>query len=128
MIGSHRCKLIPLIAGTTPIVLALCAAAAPDARKLQYNRDVRPILAENCFPCHGPDSAARKADLRLDRPLEATALRSGHAAIVKGSPAASEMVRRITGHGPLMPPSATGKHLTPQQIATVKRWISEGAQ
>ena len=46
---------------------APCAAKAADAPKLEYNRDIRPILAENCFACHGPDSAARKADLRLDR-------------------------------------------------------------
>jgi mono/diheme cytochrome c family protein len=95
---------------------------------VRYNRDIRPILAENCFACHGPDSAARKADLRLDRFADATASRNGHAAIVKGNPAASELVRRITGNGPVMPPAATHKKLTPQQIATLKQWIAAGAE
>src|SRR5579871_277881 len=96
-------------------------------RKLSYNRDIRPILAENCFACHGPDSAARKADLRLDRPAEATALRGDHAVIVRGKPAVSEMIRRITGQGSLMPPPSSHKTLTSQQIQTLTRWVSEGA-
>jgi mono/diheme cytochrome c family protein len=96
--------------------------------RLAYNRDVRPILAENCFACHGPDSAARKADLRLDRLADATAMRNGRAAIVKGKPAASELVKRITGDGPLMPPRSSHKALTPEQIETLKRWVTEGAE
>src|ERR687894_527153 len=52
---------------SVPVVAAALALPAPAGEKLQFNRDVRPILAENCFPCHGPDSAARKANLRLDR-------------------------------------------------------------
>jgi cytochrome c553 len=110
-----------------PAVLAPQAAPAPGG-KLHYNKDVRPILAENCFACHGPDSAARKADLRLDRPAEATADRNGRHAIVKGNPAASEMVKRITGDGPIMPPRSTHKTLTAPQIATLKRWVAEGAE
>src|SRR5262245_16031889 len=85
----------------------------PPTRKLSYNRDIRPILAENCFRCHGPDSAARKADLRLDRPADATAMRGDHAPIVKGKPEASEMILRITGQHSLMPPPASHKTLTP---------------
>src|SRR3954447_15443410 len=75
---------------TTPVRTPKTEAGTPKAEsRLSYNRDVLPILAENCFACHGPDSAARKAGLRLDRPAEATADRGGHAAIVKGNPAAS---------------------------------------
>jgi hypothetical protein len=72
----------------------------------------------------------RKAELRLDRLAEATALRNGHAAIVKGSPDASEMVRRISTAPPglRMPPASTHKHLTAQQVAVLKRWIAEGAE
>ena len=105
------------------------APGVPAAKgKLQYNRDIRPILSDNCFACHGADSAARKADLRLDRFADATAVRDGHAAIVKGKPAASELVKRIMGDGPLMPPASTHKTLTAQQIATLKRWVAEGAE
>jgi len=112
-----------------PLLFAAGSGAAPAAPpKVQYNRDIRPILAENCFPCHGPDSAARKADLRLDRAADATQMRGGHAAIVKGSPDLSEMIRRVTGKGALMPPPASGRTLTPKQIATLKRWVSEGAE
>ena len=116
-----------------PLSTVLWSEAAPPPRpsapgKLSYNRDIRPILAENCFACHGPDSAARKAGLRLDRFGDATADRGGHAAIVKGNPTASELVRRITGVGPTMPPSATQKHLTAHQVALLKQWISQGAE
>src|ERR1043165_871951 len=106
----------PLFAGFAlipTVSLAIFAAAAPQQpKKLRYNKDVRPILAENCFPCHGPDSAARKAGLRLDRPEDAAALRNGHAPIAKGNPGASELVKRITGAGPIMPPEVTKKKLT----------------
>src|SRR5438309_1076143 len=96
---------------TSPIPLALfslCLWAgmpAPAVRagdKLEYNRDIRPILAENCFACHGPDSAARKASLRLDRRDDA--LKAG--AFVPGKPKESELVERILSDDKtkLMPP------------------------
>ncbi|MCX6380633.1 MAG: DUF1549 domain-containing protein, partial [Armatimonadetes bacterium] len=126
----------PIIGGAAGTLLMLGAslwsfAATPKSVapiKLRYNRDIRPIIAENCFPCHGPDSAARKADLRLDKFAEATMMKNGHAAIVKGKPSESTMVKRMSGQGSLMPPAATGKKLTPQQIALIKRWIAEGAE
>lgn len=103
------------------------AAQAP-ALKLRYNRDIRPILAENCFPCHGPDSAARKAGLRLDQFAEATADRGGHFAIAKGDPGKSELIRRVSGQGPIMPPpGGIRKPLTLKQIATLRAWIAQGA-
>src|SRR5262245_14523999 len=79
--------------------------SAKASDKLQYNRDIRPILAENCFACHGPDSAARKADLRLDR--RDAAIDRG--AIVPGNPDESELVSRIFSDEPteLMPPPKT---------------------
>jgi hypothetical protein len=93
---------------------------------VEYNRDVRPILAENCFQCHGPDSAARKADLRLDQ--RDAALRAG--AIVAGKPDESELIFRIeeedaTVH---MPPPTSGKHLTDAQKSTLRRWVEQGAE
>src|SRR5580704_13816236 len=89
---------------------SLPLAAAPS--EIQYNRDVRPILVENCFPCHGPDSAARKASLRLDRFDDAISPRKDQSpAIVPGKPAGSELIRRITAADPddIMPPVKTKK-------------------
>jgi Protein of unknown function (DUF1553)./Protein of unknown function (DUF1549)./Planctomycete cytochrome C. len=110
------------------------SAAAPAALPpLSYNRDVRPILAENCFACHGPDSAARKAGLRLDQFAAATAKRAdgGRAAIVPGDPLASEVfhrIRRPAGDPLRMPPATGHQSLSPEQIAILTRWIGEGAQ
>ncbi|HLJ54954.1 MAG TPA: DUF1553 domain-containing protein, partial [Chthonomonadaceae bacterium] len=75
-----------------------------------------------------PDSAARKAGLRLDKFEEATLDRGGHAAIVKGKPEQSELIRRVTGQGPVMPPAPGHKPLAAAQIAVLKRWIAEGAE
>ena len=114
-------------AGPTPPKPKAKPAVALAVGSIRYNRDVRPILAENCFACHGPDSAARKAELRLDKFTEATALKGGVTPIVPGKPEASEVVRRITGQGPLMPPPVGHKSLTAAQIAVLKRWIADGA-
>jgi hypothetical protein len=101
------------------------SAAAQAIDKLEYNRDVRPILAENCFACHGPDSAARKADLRLDK----RDIAIEHGAIVPGQPAESSLVERIVSSDAdeAMPPPASKKKLTAAQKETLKRWIAEGA-
>src|SRR5476649_1133076 len=95
--------------------------------RIEYNRDVRPILAENCFACHGADSAARKAKLRLDQ--RDAAIERG--ALTPGKPDASEMVTRIflkEDDEELMPPATSHKKLKPEQKAILKRWISEGAE
>ena len=102
MTAAHSTRLPHSMTKWAAFALLLAAVrsqAAPQSGVLRYNRDIRPILAENCFACHGPDSAARKASLRLDRFADATMDRSGHAAIVKGKPDASEMIRRVTGQG-----------------------------
>jgi hypothetical protein len=93
--------------------------------KIEYNRDIRPILAENCFACHGPDSASRKARLRLDQ--HDAAVKAG--AIAPGKPADSELVRRIFADDvkERMPPAATNKKLTNEQKELLKRWIAAGA-
>jgi hypothetical protein len=106
--------------------LALALAAPAAAGKLEYNRDVRPILAENCFACHGPDSAARKADLRLDRrddAIQSEAINPGH-------PEKSALVERIysADKSEMMPPPKTKKSLTGAQKAILKQWIAEGAE
>jgi hypothetical protein len=106
------------LAGTLP-------AIAPAAEKLQFNRDVRPILAENCFACHGRDKAARKAGLRLDDRDEAVAA----GAIVPGKPDDSALIERIFADDPgqRMPLAKSGKKLTAAQKEILKRWITEGA-
>src|SRR5262245_301788 len=100
-------------------------SAPPLSGKLEYNRDIRPILAENCFACHGPDSAARKAGLRLDK--RDTAIDAG--AIAPGKPNESELVRRINADGKdHMPPLATKKLLTAAQKQLLVKWIAAGAE
>src|SRR5580704_4898228 len=109
---------------------AACLQASPSTAPPEYNRDIRPIFSENCFACHGTDSASRKAGLRLDRADVATnKLEDGNWAIVPGQPDNSELVRRIFATDEdVMPPEKTQKVLTPQQKETLKRWIAGGAK
>ena len=81
---------------------ARTAAAAPP----EFNRSIGPLLAQNCFECHGPDAQRRQAGLRLDRERSAKSSRAGRAAIVAGAPGRSELVRRILSNDPdtMMPP------------------------
>jgi len=120
---SARILALPLLAGV--VVSRLSGAPAT----IEYNRDVRPILSENCFPCHGADSVARKAKLRLDQFGDATAKREdSEPAIVPGKPDQSELVRRIFEQGEdLMPPEKSHKVLTAVQKSLLKRWVAEGA-
>ncbi|MBL8203710.1 MAG: DUF1553 domain-containing protein [Blastocatellia bacterium] len=100
--------------------------AALAQRPLDFNRDVRPILSDNCFTCHGPDEKTRKARLRLDTKDGAMAKQG---VIVAGQSGESRLYKRIVTTDPntVMPPLATGHKLTPPQIETIKRWIDEGA-
>jgi hypothetical protein len=102
------------------------APAPVGESRLEYNRDVRPILAENCFACHGPDSAARKAGLRLDQREQAVKV----GAIAPGDPEKSALVERIFADDPAhqMPPPKSHKKLTAAQKETLKRWIAAGAE
>ncbi|OWK38113.1 PSD1 and planctomycete cytochrome C domain-containing protein [Fimbriiglobus ruber] len=109
------------------LVFALGLVAVPvGAQTVDFNRDVRPVLAEACFACHGPDDKARKGDLRLDTRADATAA----GAIVPGKPAESAVVQRLLSGDPgkIMPPPKTGKKLTAAQVETLKKWIAEGAE
>ena len=111
---------LPRVAGDTP------SAPVKPGAGIRYNRDIRPILADNCFACHGPDSAARKADLRLDLRDEAIAV----GAIVPGKPAESLLIERVCTTEPrdLMPPPKTLKVLTAGQKDLLKRWVAAGAE
>lgn len=110
-------------------VLASWLVAEPSGA-LSFNRDIRPILAENCLQCHGPDKGTREAGLRLDVQEDAFAGVEGRPAIVPGTPEDSEMFRRITARGTddVMPPESTGKVLTDAEVATIEQWIREGAE
>jgi mono/diheme cytochrome c family protein len=109
--------------------LAIAQAWRPaEAATVNYDRDIRPILSENCFQCHGQDSKKRMAGLRLDSFDGAAADRKGHAALVPGNPHASSIYQRITSENKAarMPPAYSNHNLTTEQIAMLKRWIEEG--
>ena len=115
----------------TMLAAAPGAFAAPEAgRKIEYGRDVLPILSGACFTCHGPDLATMKGGLRLDS-AEASRkeLKSGSRAIVPGKVAESELIARIFAEDPddLMPPKKSNLHLTLQQKDILKRWVEQGA-
>ncbi len=100
-----------LLAGTTSLIVFTLLSPSL-AGEIEFNRDVRPILSDKCYACHGPDQGQRKAGLRLDREDSATAkLKSGHSAIVRGHSGESELLRRLDAADPdeRMPPAATGK-------------------
>ena len=98
---------------------------------IDFNRDVRPILSNNCFACHGPDEKVRKGDLRLDTAEGATGKAGTTVGLVPGKPQKSELLKRIAldaGDADAMPPKKTGKHLSAKEAATLKLWIEQGAK
>ncbi|MCO6458938.1 MAG: DUF1553 domain-containing protein [Pirellulaceae bacterium] len=111
---------------------ALADPADPAAEPpVDFNREIRSILSNNCFTCHGPDDSERQAGLRLDQPAEALAeLDSGLRAIVPGQPDQSELLARVRHEDPdlRMPPADSGKKLTPAEIELLTRWIRQGAK
>jgi mono/diheme cytochrome c family protein len=119
----------PLLLLVLTLTAPYSGGVAAPAEAVDFNRDVRPLLAENCFQCHGPDAAARQAGLRLDLRDEALRARDGNAAIVPGDVTASELFRRIATVDPAlrMPPPETDKVLSAEAIETLKRWIQEDA-
>ncbi|MBI1314677.1 DUF1553 domain-containing protein [bacterium] len=106
-------------------LLGLLTSQTSAAEPVNFQRDVRPLLSEACFHCHGPDDKHREADLRLD---VGDALPEG--LIVPGDPPASELIQRITSDDPdlRMPPPNSGKKLTAEQIQTLKQWVAQGAE
>jgi hypothetical protein len=127
--------LLAAIAAAALMPIAACHHAVTRAgtgQHLDFNQDVQPILASRCFSCHGPDPEMRKAGLRLDLAEWAMKKRPGHPdAIVPGHPEQSELIKRIESTDPhhLMPQTAQGeaKPMKPEEIATLKEWIKEGA-
>jgi hypothetical protein len=128
-----------ITAALTIVVVALAGDSAPSApgasgpdRSLgvEFNRDIRPILSDRCYQCHGPDGAKRKANLRLDQEAPAKAMRDGRRAIAAGDLEASELYQRITSEddSERMPPVKSGKTLSAIEIERIRRWIAEGAK
>ncbi len=117
-----RCEWIAF----TLAMLCYCGQLPAQDGSIVYNRDIRPILADNCFACHGPDSASRKGDLRLDRPDAAASVK----AIIAGKPGESGVIHRIMSKDPeeVMPPPATKKALTARQKELLHKWIATGAE
>lgn len=142
--GKGRVRLIAYLAPFSLLIGSSSLFAAPpqatplnaprwdtaSARTIRFNRDIRPILSENCFKCHGPDKNTRMADLRLDIEEGARADRGGYAAIVPGKPERSALIARITAKDAAvrMPPLYTGKTLSPQEIERLRLWIAQGAK
>jgi hypothetical protein len=125
MYRTNSCLLL-ILAGWCLVELPVQGAEPP----VDFNREIRPLLAKKCFACHGPDDEHREAGLRLDTREGATAdLDSGSRAIVVGKSATSELVRRIRSvdDGERMPPAESGITLTESQMALLARWIDEGA-
>lgn len=118
--------LAPFTSATETIVSDASVPESNAPAKIQFNRDIRPILADHCFACHGPDVRHRHAELRLD--LRDDALDKG--SFIPGKPGESELVKRIRSTDPdlVMPPPASHKKLTAEQIELLERWIEQGAE
>ncbi len=123
--------LVSTMLSAVLLVLAGLAAGQEVERRIDFQREIRPILSERCFACHGPDEGQRKGKLRLDTFAGATAAREDGAAIVPGRPAESVLIARVTAADPeeAMPPAQSGKpRLDPEQRELLRRWIEAGAR
>ncbi len=129
---SFRLRWLPFaaIASIAIVCGQLLIAAETVPAKLEFNRDIRPILSDKCFVCHGPDSAKRAAGLRLDQRDAATAERDDKRAIAPRDSSKSDVFRRISSTNPdeQMPPPASSLKLSPAEIDLLKQWIDQGAE
>ncbi len=123
----------PLLSWSSLVIFAACLWGADlpssPAERVGFRRDIRPILSENCFFCHGPDAAHREADLRLDEREGAFRTRKGKTPVAPGRSGSSELLRRIT-HTDVderMPPAESGKKLAARQVELIRLWIDQGA-
>ena len=126
--------IIVVVAGLLYGVIDLAKAKKEKENLISYNRDIRPILSDKCFSCHGPDVSKIKAGLRLDLPASAFAeleKNKGHFAIVPGNPEKSELIKRISSNDPaiMMPmPESHLARLTTDEIKLFTKWIEQGAK
>jgi hypothetical protein len=128
---SRRVLYCGLTVGLALIALTEGAAAwAADATtdRVEFNRDIRPILSDKCFACHGPDASHRKAGLRLDIEAGGKADQDSLRVVVPGKPQESKLFKRITSSSSRrMPPPKTGKVLSAEEVTRIRRWIEQGA-
>ncbi len=112
------------------MLLWLFTAAAHGASPVEFNRDVRPILSDKCYACHGPDAKTREAELRLDQRAEAIRDLGESQAIKPNHPEASELIKRVSSKDSdeIMPPAEHGKPLTAEEISILRKWIKQGAK
>lgn len=112
-----------------PLLLVCAGHSALQAAEIEFNRDIRPILSDACYSCHGPDEQQRVNELRLDQQAAAIADHGSGAAVVPGDSAASQLIGRIKSADPdqRMPPPDSGNSLSDRQIATLEAWIDGGA-
>jgi len=117
------------VLATFAVVAVHGQSEAAEPAPLDYNRDIRPILSDKCYSCHGPDEQERQADLRLDRQDDAVQARDSGAAIVLGKKEASLLYQRITSGdaSDRMPPEDSGKSLSAEDVELLGRWIDQGA-
>ena len=123
-------KFILLSFKNLVLMLVATAFSAKSSAEISFNRDIRPILSNKCFFCHGPSEKSRKAKLRLDVEEEAFMEKNGIAAFVRKSLEDSEAWHRITSDDPdeVMPPPKFKKELTNDEVNKIKQWIEEGAK
>ena len=110
------------------LLVGLACATRLAAADVDFNRDIRPLLSDRCFACHGPDEAHRKGDLRLDDAKNLTEDRGGYRIVTPGKPDESELIYRLTAEddSERMPPKKFGKPLKPAEIELLRRWVKEG--
>src|SRR3989454_10801629 len=124
------CRWLPAAA------MALCLAPSgigqsptnPPEKPVDFNRDIRPILSDNCFTCHGPEEDSRQGNLQLDGKENVFADRGGYRIISPGNSAASRLYQRISSKEKRMPPASSGRSLTAKQIELIREWIDQGAK
>jgi mono/diheme cytochrome c family protein len=135
--GAGMSRRLPGFIAVLGLAVAAVGAGEPSApaprlsaEHVEFNRDIRPILSNSCFTCHGPDHNQRKGKLRLDMPEDATAPHKNGTPIVPGDLSKSEIIARITSSNPdeVMPPPKSDRKISPAQIELLKRWVQQGAK
>ena len=126
---SHLAVVFLAVGHLMPLSLIESVGAAEPAARVVFNRDIRPLLSDRCFHCHGPDAKTREADLRLDTEAGSRADLGGSAAIEPGNTGKSELWNRVTSNDPdlRMPPGDDVEPLDKEELELLRRWIEQGA-